>query len=165
MDGVMNMQGNPHPGAYDEPNSFNGPAQAPQFKEPPLKLSGGADRWNHRVDEDDYSQPGNLLRLMDAGQQQRLCMNFAEAMRGIPQFIIERQLVHFDKADPKWGKGVREALVKLDQAGAGQDRARTERGGGLTMSAPRKTTRFAPRSGSAWQRAILRLFAAMAAAY
>jgi len=33
-------------------------------------------------------------------------------MEGVPKEIIDRQLVHFDKADPKYGKGVREALKK-----------------------------------------------------
>ncbi|OIQ71717.1 catalase [mine drainage metagenome] len=114
-DGAMNAQGNPHPDAYYEPNSFGGPVQASQYKEPPLRLSGDADRWNHRADEDDYSQPAALFRLMDADEQQRLCANFAESLHGIPQFIIDRQLGHFDKADPKWGKLVREELALLDR--------------------------------------------------
>lgn len=88
--------------------------------EPPLYLSGDADRWNHHVDEDYYSQLGNLFRLMDAGQQQRLCANFAEAMHGISQFIIDRQLGHFDKADPKWGKLVREELATHDKQAQGK---------------------------------------------
>ncbi|MHB8425064.1 MAG: catalase-related domain-containing protein [Gammaproteobacteria bacterium] len=83
--------------------------------ESPLHLSGDADCWNQRVDEDYYSQPGNLFRLMDAGQQQRLCANCAEAMHGIPQFIIDRQLDHFDKADPTWGKMMRKELATLDK--------------------------------------------------
>jgi len=29
---------------------------------------------------------------------------------GVPREIIERQLVHFDKADPAYGAGVRKAL-------------------------------------------------------
>lgn len=114
------MQGNPHPGAYDEPNSFDGPAQAPAVQGAAAELQRRRRPRNHRVDEDYDSQPAALLRLMDAGQQQRLCANFAEAMHGIPQFIIARQLGHFDKADPKWGKGVRGALVKLDKQAQGK---------------------------------------------
>jgi hypothetical protein len=33
-------------------------------------------------------------------------------MIGVPQFIVERQLGHFDIADPACGAGVREALAK-----------------------------------------------------
>ena len=124
MDGVVNMQGHSHPGACYEPNSSYGPEQAPQFKAPPLKLSGGADCWNHRVDEDCNSQPGNVFRLMDAGQQERLCINFAKAMHGIPQFIIDRQLGHFDKADARCGTLVHAELASLDkQAQGAQARA------------------------------------------
>ena len=35
-----------NPDAYYEPNSFNGPAEAPEFREPPLRISGDADRYN-----------------------------------------------------------------------------------------------------------------------
>ena len=50
--------------AYYEPNSFNGPKQNPVLAEPPLKISGDANRYNHRDGNDDYTQPGNLFRLM-----------------------------------------------------------------------------------------------------
>jgi catalase len=36
----------------------------PRFKEPPLKISGDADRYDHRIGNDDYTQAGNLFRLM-----------------------------------------------------------------------------------------------------
>lgn len=34
----------PNPDAYYEPNSFGGPFESPEFAEPPLKISGDADR-------------------------------------------------------------------------------------------------------------------------
>ncbi len=33
-------------------------------------------------------------------------------MKGVPQFIIERQLAHFAKADPAYTEGVAQALSK-----------------------------------------------------
>lgn len=99
--------------AYYEPNSFDGPAEDPSYAEPPLKISGDADRYNHREGNDDYAQAGNLFRMFDDGQKQRLFSNIAEAMQGVPDFIIERQLVHFDKADPEYGAGIRTALEKI----------------------------------------------------
>ena len=96
--------------AYYEPNSFGGPTQDEQFREPPLKISGDADRYNHREGNDDYTQAGNLYRLFDEGQKQRLCSNIAEAMQGVPQSIVDLQLSHFTKADPAYGEGVRKAL-------------------------------------------------------
>lgn len=43
-------------------------------------------------------------------QQRRLGRNVAAAMAGVPAFIVDRQLGHFDKADPNCGRVVREAL-------------------------------------------------------
>lgn len=99
-----------NPDAYYEPNSFNGPAEDPAYAEPPLKLEGAADRYDHREGNDDYTQPGNLFRLFDDDQKQRLFSNIAAAMAGVPKEIIERQLAHFDQADPEYGAGVRRAL-------------------------------------------------------
>ncbi len=116
-DGSMNFAGpkTGNPEAYYEPNSFSGAQQNPAVAEPPLKISGDADRYNHREGNDDYTQAGNLFRLFDEGQKQRLCMNIAEAMQGVPSFIIEKQLAHFDQADPDYGNGVRAALETLNE--------------------------------------------------
>src|SRR6266700_7591883 len=61
VDGAMRLAGNPNPDAYYEPNSFNGPLQDERFREPPLKISGDADRYNHHDGNDDYRQPGDLF--------------------------------------------------------------------------------------------------------
>ena len=110
LDGSMNAGYSTSSSAYYEPNSFNGPSESDRFAEPALKISGDVDRWNHRDGNDDYTQPGDLFRLMNPSQQQQLFSNIAEAMQGVPQEIIDRQLVHFDKVDPAYGAGVRAAL-------------------------------------------------------
>lgn len=110
-DGHMRFFENvPNPDAYYEPNSFGGPVEKPEVAEPPLKISGDADRYDHREGNDDYSQPRALFLLFDEGQRQRLFNNIAEAMDGVPQFIIDRQLTHFDLIHPEYGAGVRAAL-------------------------------------------------------
>lgn len=110
-DGAMRFMSNsPTPDAYYEPNSFGGPKQSSDVAEPPLRISGNADRFNHRDGNDDYSQPRALFRLFDAGQRERLFGNVAASMGGVPMSIIERQLAHFDKIDPAYGAGVRKAL-------------------------------------------------------
>ena len=96
--------------AYYEPNSFGGPTQDSRFAEPPLRISGDADRFNHRDGNDDYTQPGNLFRLMTADQQERLFSNIAAAMDGVPEEIVQRQLEHFRRADPRYAEGVARAL-------------------------------------------------------
>lgn len=99
-----------YPDAYYEPNSFNGPVEDTSAKEPPLRISGDVDRYNHREGNDDYTQPGNLFRLLSAEEQQRLFSNIADAMQGVPEEIIQRQLVHFHRADPEYGQGVADAI-------------------------------------------------------
>ena len=96
--------------AYYEPNSFGGPVQDVSVREPALHLSGNADRWNHRDGNDDYQQAGDLFRLLDEAQQQRLARNIAAAMQGVPETIIARQLRHFAAADPRYAQLVKEAL-------------------------------------------------------
>lgn len=110
LDGPMRFEVPPATNAYYEPNSFAGPQQDPRFAEPPLKISGDADRYNHRDGNDDTTQPGNLFRLMNAEQQGRLFQNIAAAMAGVPEEIVQRQLVHFHRADPRYAEGVARAL-------------------------------------------------------
>ena len=110
-DGAMCFKPNgTNPDAYYEPNSFNGPVEQPEVAEPPLKLSGDAARYDHREGNDDYIQPRALFNLFDDGQKARLFSNIAAAMQGVPDNIVERQLIHFAQVDPAYALGVREAL-------------------------------------------------------
>jgi len=110
-DGAMRFTpNNPNPDAYYEPNSFSGPKEAPDYREPPLKISGDVDRYNHREGNDDYAQPRALFNLFDAAQKQRLFANIAAAMGGVPKDIVARQLAHFEKIHPDYAKGVAAAL-------------------------------------------------------
>ena len=109
-DGPMRMDSPKGTDAYYEPNSFNGPKQDERFAEPPLHISGDAARYNHREGNDDYTQPGNLFRLMSKEQKQQLFNNVAAGMTGVPKEIIERQLAHFRKADPAYAEGVAAAV-------------------------------------------------------
>ncbi len=105
-DGHMRFDGNSGGAVNYEPNSMGGPVEDSKYVEPPLRISGDADRYDHRDGNDDYTQPGNLFRLMNADQKEQLFCNLAEAMQGVPERIVARQLVHFYKADPNYGAGV-----------------------------------------------------------
>lgn len=111
-DGLMRFFDNFHenPDAYYEPNTMDGPKEDPSVAEPPLRIDGDADRYNHREGNDDYTQPGNLFRMFDDGQKQRLFENIAGAMQGVDEEIVQRQLVHFHRADPEYAAGVAKAL-------------------------------------------------------
>jgi catalase len=109
-DGAMRFDDNGKGAVNYEPNSFGGPVEAPEFKEPPLALNGPADRYDHRLGNDDYRQPGDLFRLMSPSQQDALMDNIVAAMGGVPQDILRRQIAHFAKADPAYGAGVARRL-------------------------------------------------------
>ena len=109
-DGPMRFDAPKGTNAFYEPNSFGGPTENKRFAEPPLKISGDADRYNHRDGNDDYTQPGDLFRLMSPAQKQQLFSNIAGAMNGVPEEVVRRQLGHFHKADPAYAVGVAKAL-------------------------------------------------------
>lgn len=110
-DGLMRVDGNYGSTIPYDTNSYGEWQEQPDFSEPPLSLSGAADRWNARDDDSDYfTQPGKLFRLMTKGQQKVLFENTARAMAGVPQEIMMRHITHCSKADPEYGKGVAKAL-------------------------------------------------------
>jgi catalase len=109
-DGPMRFDVNGGGAVNYEPNSFAGPVEDHRFLEPPLAVSGDADRYNHREGNDDYTQPGNLFRLMTPEQQKQLIGNLVAAMKTVPREIQLRQIHHFHKADPAYGEGVAKGL-------------------------------------------------------
>jgi catalase len=110
-DGLMRVDGNYGSTLSYEPNSYGEWQEQPEYKEPPLTLSGAADHWNYREDDDDYyTQPGKLFRLMTPEQQEALFGNTARAMDDAPEMIKIRHIGNCLKADPAYGKGVAEAL-------------------------------------------------------
>jgi len=94
------------------PTTYSGSASKPKRA---AQKVGDDDRYDHRADDDDYTQPGNLCRLMTPDQQQRLFDNIAAAVQGAPEEIVRRQLPHFTKADPAYGAGVAKALGRADE--------------------------------------------------
>jgi catalase len=109
-DGAMRVDGN-HGGTLGyEPNSDGEWQEQPAFAEPPLSIDGAADHWNHREDDDYYSQPGLLFRLMTAEKKKMLFENTARAMGDAPKEIKLRHIGNCTKADPAYGEGVARAL-------------------------------------------------------
>lgn len=109
-DGAMRVDGNHGSTLGYEPNSYGEWQEQPNFSEPPLALSGAADHWNHRVDQDYYSQPGALFRLISQEQKQVLFENTARAIGDAPKHIQLRHIGNCLKADPVYGAGVAKAL-------------------------------------------------------
>ncbi len=74
-------------------------------------IEGMAARYDGRGVEDDYTQAGNLFRLLPQQEKQNLFDNIAGPLSQVSAEIQQRQLAHFDKADPAYGAGVRAALA------------------------------------------------------
>ena len=117
-DGAMRVDGNYGSTLGYEPNSYGEWQEQPETKEPPLKLHGEAYNYNEReFDDDYYSQPGDLFRLMSAEQQTALFENTARAMGDVELFIKQRHVRNCYKADPAYGEGVAIALgIVIDEA-------------------------------------------------
>ena len=99
-----------------EPSTVEGaPLESPRHREPALDLGPvAADRYSHRDEDDHYSQPGALFRLMSPAQQQLLIDAIAGSMAGVARpGIIERQLVHFRRVDARLEHGI---AAKLGRA-------------------------------------------------
>ena len=111
-DGSMRFDQPKGTDAFYEPNSFGGPVEDKSAQEPPLRIDGDADRYNHRVGNDDYWQVKALFDILGYDQQQRLYANIAAAMQGVPEEIVNRQVAHFNRVDPAYGAGVLAALAK-----------------------------------------------------
>jgi len=114
-DGSMRVDDNHGRTIGYEPNSYGEWQEQPEANEPPLNIDGAAQHWNHREDDDYFSQPGKLFRLMTPEQQQVLFANTARAMGDAPLEIKRRHIGNCSKADPDYGKGVAAALgISLD---------------------------------------------------
>lgn len=110
-DGRMRVDGNEGATLHYFPNSYDQWQEQKEFTEPPLPLEGAADHYDFREDDDDYyTQPGNLFRIMNDEQKNLLFKNTAAEVGGAEKFIRERHIRNCYKADPDYGKGVAEAL-------------------------------------------------------
>jgi len=109
-DGAMRVDGN-HGGTLGyEPNSYGEWREQPDFAEPPLSVEGAAGHWNHREDDDYYSQPCALFNLMNPEQKKALFENTARAMGDAPREVKLRHIGNCMRADKAYGQGVAAAL-------------------------------------------------------
>lgn len=89
------------------------PVPAPQYREPAMPLE--TDAWlkaYDTTDEDNYSQAGNLYRLMSEDQKQQLVSNIAGGLSHATESVQLRMIEHFRQCDPDYGDRVK-ALLEL----------------------------------------------------
>lgn len=118
-DGSMRVDGNYGSTIGYEPNSYGEWQDSPEKKEPPLKSAGDVFNYDEREYDDDYfTQPGDLFRLMTPARQRVLCENTARNMGPDTElFIKQRHVRNCHKADPAYGEGVARALgIDLKEA-------------------------------------------------
>ncbi|MBA2660941.1 MAG: catalase [Bradymonadaceae bacterium] len=103
-------QGTGFPNYY--PNSVEGsPRPDTSYREPAWPLGDvSGDRYDSTTGHDDYTQAGNLFRLMGDEEKTRLANNIAESLGECHDHIIDRQLRHFYKADQDYGQRTSKAL-------------------------------------------------------
>lgn len=109
-DGQLRFDGNGGAEPVYQPNSFAGAVDDYPLQEPPLRIDGEAARYDHRQGNDDYTQAGDLFRLMTPAKRQELIDNIVGAMRDVPREIQLRQIAHFSRADKAYGEGVASGL-------------------------------------------------------
>nr|BFD58850.1 catalase [Bdellovibrio sp. CKG001]BFD62275.1 catalase [Bdellovibrio sp. HM001] len=109
LDGAMRFDTPEYHHAFYEPNSYGGPVQQEQYREPPLRLDDATmDRFNHREGNDDYSQCRALFNLMTPDQKDQLLNNIAEHMKSgqVPEEIVRRQIDVFMRVHQDYGLGL-----------------------------------------------------------
>ena len=112
-DGAMRVDDNAGglPGIV--PNSRGKWADHPELLPPALQLDGDADHWDHTVDDDNFTQPGLLFRLMNGAQQQVLFENTARSIIEASDDVKARHIHNCMQADPAYGAGVERAILAL----------------------------------------------------
>ncbi len=94
------------------PNTNDGtPMPSERFSDPAWDLGQAvADRFDSTQDHDDFTQAGNLYRMFDEGERDRLTTRIAGALGDARQEIQMRQICHFFRADADYGRRVAEKL-------------------------------------------------------
>ena len=124
-DGAMRYGDNSGGAPNYEPNSKGGPVENAALKEAAygFELRGFSERFDKDYPgNDDFTQPGNLFRLLKADEQERLIDNLVDHMKPVSREVQIRQVRHFYKADPAYGEGVAAGLG-IDKADISSDAA------------------------------------------
>ena len=69
--------------------------------------------WYDNREEDNYTQAGDLFRIMSPDQKQQLFSNIAGGLAHASASVPERLLEQFEQADKEYASGVRDALASL----------------------------------------------------
>ncbi len=94
-----------------EPSNYPVPTESKEFKEPPLRISGDADRYDQNTKlNNDFVQAGDLYRIMPEKEKADLVNNIIESLKAVSKPIQLLQLPHFFKADENYGRSIAQGL-------------------------------------------------------
>lgn len=121
-DGQMRIDGNGGSNPNYYPNSFDNIQTDSSYREPATQLDSViADRFDRNAEgeNDHYTQPGNLFRLLSQQDKENTINNIVGAMNGIDgpkrEEIINRQLCHWFRADVNLGMAIAKGLnIQID---------------------------------------------------
>lgn len=115
-DGFMTVTDNQAGAPNYFPNSFSGPKDCPNYKECPDKFTGDVQRFNSS-DDDNFTQAGVFYnKVLNADERSRLAENIAGHVVDAQEFIQQRAIGNFTKADPALGKAIQDRVNKLKAA-------------------------------------------------
>jgi len=94
------------------PNTQAGtPKEAPEHRDPAWDIGQSiVDRFDSRKDHDDFTQAGNLYRMFDEGQKDRLTTRIAGVLGDAREQVQMLQLCHFFRADRDYGMRIAKKL-------------------------------------------------------
>ena len=97
--------------------SSGAPGPSPEFSEPPLPTEQeAAVGWFDNRDEDNFTQAGNLFRIMSQDEKQQLFRNIAGGLIQATDSVQKRMLAQFEQADPAYAAGIREVMSSMSHA-------------------------------------------------
>jgi catalase len=88
------------------------PAEVPDVAEPPMPLE--QDAWlgiHDNSDDDNFSQAGDLFRLMSPCQKGQLVHNIAAGLHQCTDDVQQRMLAQYEQADPQYAAMVKQAIA------------------------------------------------------
>ena len=88
------------------------PAEVPDVAEPPMPLE--QDAWlgiHDNRDDDNFSQAGDLFRLMSPCQKGQLVHNIAAGLHQCTDDVQQRMLAQYEQADPQYAAMVKQAIA------------------------------------------------------
>lgn len=121
-DGMMRIDGNGGSNPNYYPNSFDNIQTEASYQEPAWELDDlVADRYDRNAEGENnhYTQPGNLFRLLTPQEKESAIQNIVNSMSGIEgpkrDEIINRQLCHWFRADVQLGMRIAQGLgIQID---------------------------------------------------